>query len=370
MEETVSNNQLQQYKPNDEISLVEVIQKINSWVKYLLKKWWIIAIAGFIGGCIGFTYAYFKKKEYIARMTFILEDGRIGGMGSYVGLVSQLGIDLGGAGGGNLFQGDNINEFLRSRLIVQRALLTVTNIEGKTQTLADHYLDIYEWRKQWKDKPQLSNIHFDTLNIKTPTYNLLQDSVLNIIYKIITKTQLTVGRPDKKLSFVEVKCTTINEYFSKYFVERLVKEALDFYVDAKIRRSKANVDKLQRQADSILAMLNYKTYVAASSQDINVNPTKRVATVQTEMATRDKTLLMTVYGEILKNLGIAKMSLAQETPVIQIIDTPILPLDYEKLGKLKTAIVAAFGFGILAILWLGLKKMIKGAKNINNAKVT
>ena len=134
---------------------------------------------------------------------------------------------------------------------------------------------------------------------------------------------------------------------------------MQFYVDAKTRRSKANVEKLQRQADSVLGMMNYKTYVAAASQDINVNPTKRVATVQTEIATRDKTVLMTVYGEVLKNLGMPKMVLAQETPVIQIIDTPILPLDYNKTSKLISAIIGAFLAGFIIMMFLSFKYMIK-----------
>lgn len=347
-----------QHKIADEVPLAELFRKINNWFKYLLRKWWIIVIAGMLGGGLGFVIALGKKKEYTAKLTFILEDSRLGGMGSYVGLVSQLGIDLGGASGGNLFQGDNINEFLRSRLIVQKVLLTNVNINSKTQTFADHYLDIYEWRTLWEDKPFLSNIHFDTTK-SIAAHTILQDSVLNIIYKTIIQEQLSVGRPDKKLSFIEVKCISLNEYFSKYFAEQLVKEALTFYVETKTRRSKSNVDKLQHQADTILGILNYKTYVAAASQDINVNPTKRLATIQTEMASRDKTLLMTIYGEILKNLGIAKMSLAQETPVIQLIDTPILPLEYKKLSKLKAAIIGAFLFGFFIIVCLSLRQLMQ-----------
>lgn len=360
MQETV-NNQLQQCKPNDEISLVEMIQKIKSWIKYLLKKWWIIVIAGLIGGSLGFAYAFFQKKTYIAKMTFILEDTKSGGMGTYASLASQFGIDL-GSGGSGLFQGDNINEFLKSRLMVQRTLLTPATINNKTQTLAEHYIDIYEWREKWEDKKELRNIHFDTAQSTSSQRTLLQDSVLNVVYKDIVKQHLTIGRPDKKLSFIEVKCITLNEYFSKYFIERLVKEALQFYIDAKTRRSKANVDKLQRQADSVLGLMNNKTYAAAAAQDINVNPTKRIATVQTEIATRDKTILMTVYGEVLKNLSIAKMVLAQETPVIQIIDTPILPLDYEKLGKLKAAIIVAFLCGFIVIVYLSLRRIMQREK--------
>lgn len=350
-------NTSSQTGPTNEISLAELFLKIGRWVKYLLRKWWIIIIFGLIGGGLGVLYASFKKKEYIGRLTFILEENKGGGLGGYAALASQFGLDLGGGGNSGLFQGDNISEFLRSRLMIQRVLLTNATINGKTQTLADHYLDIYDWRKRWQDKKALSVIHFDTLS--TIQHTLLQDSVLNLIYKDISQQHLTIGKPDKKLSFIEAKCITLNEYFSKYFVERLVSEALRFYVDAKTKRSKANVDRIQRQADSILGILNYKTYTAATSQDINVNPTKRIAMVQTEIATRDKTVLMTVYGEILKNLGMAKMALAQDTPIIQIIDTPILPLDYTITRKLFMGIIGAFLSGFIAIIFLSFRYIIK-----------
>lgn len=224
-----------QANTNDEISLVELFQKINKWLKFILKKWWIILIASVIGGGLGFTYAFFKKKEYVGELSFVLEDAKsFGIMSSYVSLASQFGIDLGGSGGSGLFQGDNINEFLKSRLMVQRTLLTVASINNKTQTLADHYVDMYAWREKWQNYDKaLSTIHFDTAQSKQNVQRtLLQDSLLNLVYKDLVKKHLTIGKPDKKLSFIEAKCTTLNEYFSKYFIEKLVNEALQFYVYA------------------------------------------------------------------------------------------------------------------------------------------
>jgi uncharacterized protein involved in exopolysaccharide biosynthesis len=57
---------------NDEISLKELIQKIQEWIAYLKTQWkLIIGIAAF-GGIVGFVYASFQKPSYLATTTFVL----------------------------------------------------------------------------------------------------------------------------------------------------------------------------------------------------------------------------------------------------------------------------------------------------------
>ena len=45
-----------------------------------------------------------------------------------------------------------------------------------------------------------------------------------------------------------------------------------------------------------------------------------------EIATRDKSVISALYTEVTKNLEASKLILSQQTPVIQILDTPVLPL--------------------------------------------
>jgi hypothetical protein len=173
---------------------------------------------------------------------------------------------------------------------------------------------------------------------------------------------LEVSKPDKKLSFISVKCTSPNEIFSKIFTERLVKEATDFYVETKTKRSRTNVDILQVKADSLEKLLNRKTYSVAATEDVNLNPAKRVATVGMEVGSRDKLVIQTIYGEVIKNLEMSRMAMAQEMPLIQIVDKPILPLHKKKVGKAKGIVLGGiFGGFLICILLIILetyRKMI------------
>jgi uncharacterized protein involved in exopolysaccharide biosynthesis len=103
--------------------------------------------------------------------------------------------------------------------------------------------------------------------------------------------------------------------------------------------------------------MTQKAYTAAVQEDLNQNPVRRMASVGTELASRDKLVLQTVYGEVVKNLELSRMSMSQETPVIQIVDTPIFPLKVVRLGKLKGLLLGGILGGFLVVLVLLARKI-------------
>lgn len=339
----------------DEISLRDAILSAQRWWKYLLSKWMIIVFFGIAGAALGLGFAFTKKPSYVGELTFILEEGQQSSLASYAGLASQFGFDLGGGGSSGLFSGENILEFLKSRLMVERTLLSPVSVDNKEMSLADLYISFNELNKNWEKIPELKNLQFHPGKKNRGDFSRMEDSILNTIQGDVVKDYLSITKPDKKLSFISVRCISTNETFSKEFIQRLVYEATDFYVRTKTKRSKANVDQLQFLADSIEAQLNKKTYSSAVAQDLNLNPARQVASVETEIKTRDKIVLQTMYGEVVKNLELSKMTMAQETPLVQVVDTPIYPLKKEKLGKLKGLIIGGFCGGILIVLYLILR---------------
>jgi hypothetical protein len=349
-------------KKGDEISLKEVILKLQSWFKYLwAKKVWIIGVALMCGGA-GLFLALNAKPSYVAELTFVLEETSSSPLGAYSGLASQLGLDLGSSGGSSLFAGDNIMAFLKTRLIVEKALLSPVLYQNKEMTLAECYIKYNNLRKKWSGLDKPFNVEYPLHSNRT-IYSRSQDSVLNDIQTKVVNQNLTVEKVDKKVSFLSVKVLSPVDTFSKYFAEALVKEAIDFYTNTKMKKTMSNVDRLQIQADSMKLLLDRKTYSAAILQDLNANPAKQVASVNSELAMRDKSVLQTMYAEVVKNLEISKITMAREMPVIQIIDTPIFPLEIKKLGKLKGIVIGAFLGGFFTTLILLLLRMYKEVMN-------
>lgn len=343
-----------------QVSLKEIVIKANEWIAYLWKKKWLIILFGLIGGGLGIGYSFIKEPEYKAELTFVLEDAQPGGLSGLGGIANQLGFDLGGIGGGSgAFTGDNIMQLLQSRLLVEKSLLNGTiQLEGKQVPLAEYYIESNEMRKKWEKRPDLKELHYP-LHADRSKFTFHQDSVLGGIQGELVKKNLKIEKPDKKLTFISVACINKDELFAKAFVEELVKQATDFYVDTKTKRNKVNVDRLQLQADSIENELNRKTYSAARVQDLNANPARQIASVGTELALRDKMVLQTMFAEVVKNLELAKIAMAQESPIIQIVDRPILPLEKRKFGKLKGLVFGGFVGGILTIMFLVFRRGLK-----------
>ena len=64
-----------------------------------------------------------------------------------------------------------------------------------------------------------------------------------------------------------------------------------------------------------------------------------------------------ILTELVKQTELAKVTLRKETPLIQVIDLPILPLNVEKFGKTKGIAMGGVLFSFLAIVILILKRI-------------
>ena len=72
-------------------------------------------------------------------------------------------------------------------------------------------------------------------------------------------------------------------------------------------------------------------------------------------------VLNTMYLELIKNLELSKLTLLNQTPIINIIDKPILPLEVDKKSLLLAGILGGFLGGFLIILFFILNKLFKDA---------
>ena len=339
---------------NDEISLKELIQKLQEWIAYLKTQWKLIVGIAALGGILGFVYASFQKPTYSATTTFVLEEdkGGGGGLGGALGLASSFGLDLGGGGGG-LFSATNIIELMKSRLVVEKTLLNSVKVAGNEISLADYYIQINELKEGWAKKPTLANISFP-VNADRTKFSLQQDSILQTISEDLKKNNLTIAQKDKKITIISLTVKTENELFSKLFCEQLLKETSEFYIETKSKKSRLNVDILQYQADSIRAELNTAiTGVAAATDNVyNLNPAFNVKTSPSRRKQVDVQANTAILTQLVAQLELSKVSLRKETPLVQLIDYPILPLEKEKLGRLKSLILGGFLAGFLTVLYL------------------
>ena len=340
----------------DTIFIIEVLIAARNAFRYLLSKWLVIFLVAVLAGLAGILYAWLTKPVYTAELVFSSETSGDGGLGGYAGLAAQFGLDLGGGSGG-AFEGDNLIELLRSQSILEKTLLSDAKNGGAGKLMIDVYLDNYKMNKNWKDDPKFKNVKF----VKPPyTSERVRDSVMKAVIKFILLDQLSINKMDKKLNYIKVEMKDVNEQFAKDFVEILMENASAYYIQYKSKKSRKNYELVYKLTDSVRGLLYGNLEQYASRVDLNLNPLREVAKTGSQKIQLNAQANTALYTELLKQLGLSQIALQKETPLIQVIDQPMLPLKRKKPGRLLMGIIFAFVGGGLFVTYLLLRRWIRG----------
>lgn len=346
------------YDPKDEaqeneVGLKEIIKELVFLFSYLRTRLLIISLFCLLGAGIGFVYAFLQKPKFVATLSFVLEDDKgNSGFSGALGLASSFGIDIAPNAGG-VFNGGNLIELMKSRTLVFKTLLKSVNIDGNETSLIEFYLKFSGIRNKWKPESEFYQTHFIPNSDETKL-TPIQNQILLSAYGNLLSNSLSVSQKDKKASIIYVKVNSVNENFAKLFAENLVKVVSDFYIETKSKKAKDNLVIIQSQTDSIRRELNTAMLNVAEEGDntFNLNQAfniKRVPSARRQIDVQANSAILT---QLVQNLELAKISLRKETPLIQVIDNPILPLESETTGKIKSSIIGGVLSSIICILFL------------------
>jgi uncharacterized protein involved in exopolysaccharide biosynthesis len=337
---------------DQEISIGNLLIKLRSMLTYLIAKWVLILFISVLGSIIGFIMAMKTKPFYTATITFVLEESNSNlGQG---GFINSLGIDL-GANAGNIFSGSNFIELMTSRYIIEKALLNKFESISNNVSFADYL---------YFKKVSLSNKENKISNIFThsnrDSFSLKQNAELEEIYRTV-KSMIFVGKKDDRSSILCIEVRSNDELFSKAFAENLANEVSSNYIEFKSKKARQNMEILQNQTDSIRGVLNGSIVSVATAVDntFGLNPAMQVQKTAISKKQFDVQANTAILTQLVTNLEMAKVSLRKETPLIQVIDKPILPLKKEKVSKLKSLIFGGFLAGLITSLLLVFKKIFK-----------
>jgi len=177
----------------------------------------------------------------------------------------------------------------------------------------------------------------------------LADSALYLTYKYVRKELLSVSKPDKKQSFINVSCVHADGELAMALGGVLIKTVTDYYIESLTKKARQNLNVLRLEADSVQRVLDENLGTSADLTDLNVNPLKQRLRVRQNRAMIDLQISVALYGELAKNLKLAEIGLRKQTPLIQIIESPRHPL--EPVGfKLWQYVMVGFvgGLGLAA----------------------
>lgn len=344
--------------PNKKFTIKDAFLAFTEWYRYFLTKWILIVIVGLLGAALGFGYAYMQKPVYKASLSFAIESGEQDGLGGALSLASQFGFDFGGSAGG-MFASANLMELFKSRRMVEQTLLMPSKTNAAV-SYAEMFIQGQQWRARWAEKPELKSLQFLPGSDRSK-YTRAQDSVMGVIYSMVSKTNLNVFQKDKKVDIITIETKSGDENFAKEFTEALAQHVSDFYIDTKNKKARINMAILERQRDSVRSALNSAiTGVAAATDNtFGLNPALNVQRTPATKRQVDVEYNAAILTELIKQTELAKLALQKETPLIEVIDKPVLPLPKEKLGKLMGLIIGGILGGIIILGILIVRRLYK-----------
>ena len=341
---------------NDEIQLKDILIKLSEYKTYLFsKKFTIITVSGFFF-VLGIVFAISDNKKYTAKLTFVVEDQQHSGgaLGSMSGMASQFGFDIGGSSSATFSQ-NNILELLKSRGVVEAALMQNRKVNKTDDLLIEHYLYLNKIKDSWKTNNEFTPVSFHGI------LTLNNDSVSGDIWKSIIEDKLVVELQSDEANIINLSYTSVDDEFAKMFVETLIEQMSKMYITYQTAQANNTLSFLNNRADSVFMELEKAEEEFANVKDINQRIVKASGRLKELQLMRRVEVLNAMYLEIVKNLELSKLTLLNQTPIIQIIDKPILPLEQEFNSITALGLLGVFLGGFLSFIFFIFRKLFKDA---------
>ena len=339
----------------DDFSLKALLDNIKNWVFFLKAKSKDIVKLSLLLLLLLLAYNYIKSPIHNAKTTFVLDSqslsnsiGDVASLASLAGINASSFIDASG-----LFQIDNIQELYKSNSMIIETLLSKSIFNNNKVTLINRFGEIEKINKKWKKL----GVDFDNYKI-SENNKRLHDSILIEASEIIKEEYLIVDKPSRKTTILEIGFDHKDELLAKSFNENLVSIVNDFYFKTKTQKSGKNLEILQRQRDSVKKVLD-KSILELANEDQRVpnpNPLAKTNLVPYQKALIEVQSNGAIYQQVVTQLELAKVTHRNNTPLIQIIDKPTLPLENSRLTFLECLIYGYFGGLLLSIIYFSLTR--------------
>ncbi|OWY22790.1 hypothetical protein C7N43_02555 [Sphingobacteriales bacterium UPWRP_1] len=342
-------------------SLKTTLLVIRDYLLEFVGKWyWYVLVCGVL--CV-FAYINAKRKPttYTATVTFMTTSDSPSRFSGFMQLAGQLGINTGSAG--SELKSEKIVELLSSKYIIYNTLLKKIDINGKSDLLFNHYIDLFDLSADLeRADTTLHNFRFTATD--ADKFSFKENKVASMLYKDIFETYLSTNT--SKNGIMKAECTTKSEQFSKEFTAELVKTLSDYYIKKTVEQEYEAYRLIDKRVDSLYRLLISKENALAEWIDdhrsaLRANTLPATVMMQQQRLESEAEVLNVMYAEAAKNREVAKMNLVSGTPIIQIIDYPTYPLPKKKPGALIPCFLMLVISGGLLTVFFTLRKLVRDA---------
>jgi hypothetical protein len=341
-----------------ELSIFDMLNVAKVYLRQLLIFSWLIIAAALLLG----YYLYQRKAKqpttYTATLTFMLSEDR----GFQQGMIGSLfGSTLGNSDAGN-FSLAKLDELIFTRSIIQKVLfykvpLAKDAAPAKDDYLINHYIDLFGYRQQWKDSGSpMANFYFTSDSV--PTFNRDESALLLSIYSQLVNTHL--NKYSTPGGVFTLNFTSASEVYSFEFINAMFYVFNEYYVEKTTEKQKKLLQVATERVGQLYskmgaaeqAYINYLNQNGASAAGQNH------VKIQQQYLARELQVETEAYFGAVRAREAAVAALAQNMPLIQVIDAPIYPLSVSQPNAFIYFVIGAFAGALIAAVLVILREIV------------
>ncbi len=342
----------QPVQPENEIDLIEVVKKLWTKRKFIIK-------VTVIWACLGVLVALFSAKEFSADCTIVPQTGDKTAGGNLGGLAAMAGINLGGSSEAGI--SPTLYPQITSSIPFQKELLqTPLTFEGlkKQITYEDYYtnynkLGLLGYIKKYTIG--LPGLLISTIKGKQAavTSNSGGSSLLTITEEeneLIKQLndQIVLG-VDKKDDVVSLSANMPEAIPAAEMAQKAQELLQQYIINFKIQKSTEQLKYIQDRYSEKEKEFRSAQQKLARFKDQNRFVSSEQAQISFMRLQAEYDLAYSVYTELAKQLETQQLQVKEDTPVFTILKPVLVPIEKSKPQKAVILIIWTFLGGILGV---------------------
>ena len=331
----------------DEIDLVEIINKLWRNRKFIIKVTALFSV-------LGFLVAIATPNVYTASCTMVPQTGQKSSGGNLSGLAAIAGINLGSLSSGEVLSPtvypkimDNVNfqkELIYSKFHFNGVEEPISLYEYYTDKKYQKFSIIGAIKKYTiglpgviiraiKGKPAETE-QSDTSSLQSLT--MQEKKIANLLNTSLT---LSVNSKDGYISIT----SNMSEPLLAAELAQRGQELLQKYItEFKIEKVASNLEFVERNYEEGKRNFESKQAELARFRDANKSFSSAVAKTQEEKLTSEYNLLLGIYTELAKQKEQAKIAVTETTPILTIIEPVVVPNEKSKPSRAMLLFIYTF----------------------------
>jgi uncharacterized protein involved in exopolysaccharide biosynthesis len=315
----------------------------------LKKEIWVILGLTILFAILGIVYAYSLKEEFISEGRILPEAQAKGGASQYASLAALAGVDLGGsAAGSDAVRPDLYPDVLKTTPFFLNLLQVKFRDRFEKNVVFKAFFEnqILDGKiKNTDQKPKYSSSdQYTVLDLET------ERAIKNLKQRIVCTY-------DKKTGVIVISVKLPDPVVAAGVARFGMNYLTDYIINYRIEKQKRDLNFLaERLAAAKGKYYNNQTQKATYTDQMPLSALRlQSADLQRERIESEYRISSTFYNTLLQKYEEAKLKMQQETPVIQVLEPPVVPNN--KSEPKKSFILMGFLiFGLLIGLLVSLLK--------------